>query len=258
MHDDGRDNTWSVSRGTVGDLVQIAGRESLDYTGFDAVTLCTPSGMHPEQGVLAAQAGFHVVTEKPMGIALEPVDRMIRACDEHGVRLFTVLQNRLNPTVALLLLTIGIYGLFVEFTSPGFGVPGVAGAIALLLGLYALHLLPVNWVGVGLLLFGAALMIAEVFMPSFGVLGVGGIVAFVAGALLLFDRDIPGFGVPLALIFGLAASSAAVVLLGGGMALRAPSPGPPSSSPSPLCGGVTSTTTRESTCSTWSGSMFIV
>ncbi len=70
--------------------------------GFDAVVLCTPSGMHPDQGVLAAQGGFHVVTEKPMGIALEPVDRMIRACDEHGVRLFTVLQNRLNPTVALL------------------------------------------------------------------------------------------------------------------------------------------------------------
>jgi membrane-bound serine protease (ClpP class) len=66
-----------------------------------------------------------------------------------------------------------------------------------------------------------ALLAAEAMSPSFGVLGVGGIVAFVAGGLLLFDRDIPGFGVPLALIFGLAASSAAVVLLGGGMALRA-------------------------------------
>jgi membrane-bound serine protease (ClpP class) len=100
-----------------------------------------------------------------------------------------------NPTVALLLLTIGIYGLFVEFTSPGFGVPGVAGAIALLLGLYALHLLPVNWVGVGLLLFGAALMIAEVFMPSFGVLGVGGIVAFVFGGLMLIEPGVPGYGI---------------------------------------------------------------
>lgn len=77
-------------------------RKMLAAGGFDAVALCTPSGMHPEQGVLAAQAGFHVVTEKPMGIALEPVDRLIRACDEHGVRLFTVLQNRLNPTIALL------------------------------------------------------------------------------------------------------------------------------------------------------------
>jgi UDP-N-acetyl-2-amino-2-deoxyglucuronate dehydrogenase len=77
-------------------------RKMLEAGGFDAVVLCTPSGMHPDQGVMAAQAGFHVVTEKPMGIALEPVDRLIRACDEHGVRLFTVLQNRLNPTIALL------------------------------------------------------------------------------------------------------------------------------------------------------------
>jgi membrane-bound serine protease (ClpP class) len=66
-----------------------------------------------------------------------------------------------------------------------------------------------------------ALFAAEILTPAFGVLGVGGVIAFIAGGLLLFDRDIPGFGIPLALIFGLAASSAAVVLLGGGMALRA-------------------------------------
>jgi membrane-bound serine protease (ClpP class) len=66
-----------------------------------------------------------------------------------------------------------------------------------------------------------ALLAAELLSPSFGVLGVGGIVAFIAGGLLLFDRDIPGFGVPLALLLGLAASSALVVLLGGGMALKA-------------------------------------
>jgi membrane-bound serine protease (ClpP class) len=95
------------------------------------------------------------------------------------------------------------------------------GAICLLLALFALQMLPVNYVGLGLILLGMALLAAEVMSPSFGVLGVGGVVAFVAGGLLLFDRDIPGFGVPLALIFGLAATSAAVVLLGGGMALRA-------------------------------------
>jgi membrane-bound serine protease (ClpP class) len=108
-----------------------------------------------------------------------------------------------------------------EFSSPGFGVPGTVGAICLLLALFALQLLPVNYAGLGLILLGMALLAAEVLTPSFGVLGVGGIVAFIAGGLLLFDRDIPGFGVPLPLIFGLAASSAVVVLLGGGMALRA-------------------------------------
>ncbi len=126
-----------------------------------------------------------------------------------------------NPSFALILMMIGIYGLMFEFSSPGFGVPGTVGAICLLLALFALQLLPVNYAGLALILLGMALLAAEVLSPSFGVLGVGGVVAFVAGGLLLFDRDIPGFGVPLALIFGLAASSAAIVLLGGGMALRA-------------------------------------
>ncbi|HEY6132656.1 MAG TPA: NfeD family protein, partial [Rubrivivax sp.] len=104
---------------------------------------------------------------------------------------------------------------------PGFGLPGTVGAICLLLALFALQLLPVNYAGLGLILLGTALLAAELLSPSFGVFGVGGIIAFIAGGLLLFDRDVPGFGVPLALILVLAASSAAVVLLGGGMALRA-------------------------------------
>jgi len=126
-----------------------------------------------------------------------------------------------NPSFALILLMIGIYGLMFEFSSPGFGLPGTLGAICLMLALFALQLLPVNYAGLGLILLGMALLAAELLTPSFGVLGVGGVVAFVAGALLLFDRDIPGFGVPLALVFGLAATSAVAVLAGGGMALRA-------------------------------------
>lgn len=70
--------------------------------GFDAVSVCTPSGLHPEHGRLAAEAGYHVVSEKPLGISLDAVDRMIQACDRNGRRLFCVLQNRLNPTVRML------------------------------------------------------------------------------------------------------------------------------------------------------------
>jgi membrane-bound serine protease (ClpP class) len=126
-----------------------------------------------------------------------------------------------HPSVALILMMIGIYGLIFEFSSPGLGVAGVTGAICLLLGLFALQLLPVNYAGLALIVLGIALLVAEVHLSAFGVLGVGGVIAFVAGAVLLFDRDVPGFGVPLPLIFGLAASSAAVVLLGAHMALRA-------------------------------------
>ena len=112
------------------------------------------------------------------------------------------------PGVALILMMIGIYGLFFEFYNPGFGVPGVVGAICLLLGLYALQQLPVNYAGLALIVLGIAFMVAEAFVPSFGILGLGGIVAFVFGAVILIDTEVPGFGIPIGLILGLALISA--------------------------------------------------
>lgn len=76
--------------------------EMLKTGGFDVVSVCTPSGLHPEHGIMAAEAGYHVVTEKPMAVNLEAADRLIETCDRLGRHLFVVLQNRLNPTVRLL------------------------------------------------------------------------------------------------------------------------------------------------------------
>ncbi len=126
-----------------------------------------------------------------------------------------------NPSFALILMTIGIYGLMFEFSSPGFGVAGVVGAICLLLAFFALQLLPINYAGLALVLLGIALLAAEVVSPTFGVLGVGGFIAFVAGGILLIDSELPGYGVPLPLVLGLGAASALFTVLGGGMALRA-------------------------------------
>src|SRR5262245_22886682 len=67
----------------------------------EAVTLCTPSGLHPQHGILAAKAGKHVICEKPMAITLAAADELVHACDEQGVHLFVVKQNRLNPSVQL-------------------------------------------------------------------------------------------------------------------------------------------------------------
>ncbi|MGL1833961.1 NfeD family protein [Rhodocyclaceae bacterium SMB388] len=126
-----------------------------------------------------------------------------------------------NPQIALIMMMIGIYGLFFEFTSPGFGVPGVAGLICILIAMYAFQLLPVNWAGVALMAVGAVLMLAEAFLPSFGVLGIGGVIAFVIGGLFLIDGDIPGFGIPLPFLIGLAIVSAGLLLAIGGFAVRA-------------------------------------
>jgi len=125
-----------------------------------------------------------------------------------------------NPMLAMALVLIGIYGLFVEFTSPGFGVPGVAGSIALLLALYAFHLLPVNWVGVALVALGALLMISELFLPSFGALGVGGLIAVVVGGLMLVDADTAAFRVSWREATALAVTSAVAIAAFGAFALK--------------------------------------
>ncbi len=125
-----------------------------------------------------------------------------------------------NPMLAMVLMVIGVYGLFVEFTTPGFGVPGTAGAIALLMALYAFHMLPVNWAGVALLALGAVLMISELFLPSFGAIGVGGFIAFVVGGLMLFDSDQPAFDVGWPFVVGLALTSAIAIAAFGAFALQ--------------------------------------
>jgi len=135
-------------------------------------------------------------------------------------------RNRLlavitEPTVAYLLLLVGLYGLVFEGFNPGVLFPGVTGAVCLLLALYALQVLPVNYAGVALIVLGVALMAAEFAMPTFGSLGIGGVAALVAGSLILFDTDVPGFGVSGQLIAGIALASAAAFMTLAWLAMRA-------------------------------------
>jgi membrane-bound serine protease (ClpP class) len=116
-----------------------------------------------------------------------------------------------HPSIALILLTVGFYALIYEFMNPGMVLPGVVGAIALLIGMYALQLLPTNYAGLGLIVLGLGFIVAEAFLPAFGALGVGGIIAFVIGAMMLIDTEVPAFGVPPSLIATLAVTSALFV-----------------------------------------------
>jgi membrane-bound serine protease (ClpP class) len=126
-----------------------------------------------------------------------------------------------NPSIAYLLLLVGIYGLIFEGYNPGAIVPGVVGAICLLLAAYALQLLPVNYAGLGLIALGVVLMIAELFAPSFGALGIGGIIAFVIGSVILIDTDVPGFRISLSLIFSMAIAGAVLVFAILAVAIKA-------------------------------------
>jgi len=112
-----------------------------------------------------------------------------------------------HPSIALILLTVGFYGLVFEVMNPGMVLPGVVGAIAILIGMYALQLLPTNYAGLALVLLGLSFIVAEAFVPAYGSLGIGGVIAFVVGALMLIETDVPGFGVPWPLIATLAVTS---------------------------------------------------
>jgi len=132
-----------------------------------------------------------------------------------------VLSVITNPSIAYIMILVGIYALIFEFMNPGMVLPGVVGAICLLLALYAFHLLPVNYAGLALILLGIAFMVAEAFLPAFGSLGVGGLIAFVIGSVILIDDTaLPGFEIPYALIGGVAAASAAFVFFIVGVAIR--------------------------------------
>jgi len=126
-----------------------------------------------------------------------------------------------DPNVAYILMIVGIYGIIFEFYHPGLVVPGTVGAISLLLALYAFNVLPINYVGLGLILLGTALMVAEAFVPSFGALGIGGVAAFVVGSVMLMDADVPGFHVYMPLIAAIATVSAGLFVFVGVMLMRA-------------------------------------
>lgn len=126
-----------------------------------------------------------------------------------------------NPSVAYILLIIGVYGLFFEFMNPGFVMPGVAGVIALLLALYAFQLLPIDYAGLALIFAGLGFIIAEIFFPTFGALGIGGAIAFLAGSIMLLKPGTVGFSLPIQIIIGMTLISALFFLGIVGVAIRA-------------------------------------
>ncbi len=126
-----------------------------------------------------------------------------------------------DPGTAYILMLLGIYGLIYEFSNPGMFLPGVVGAICLLLGLFALQLMPISYAGLGLMILGIVLMVAEAFVPSFGALGLGGLTAFVIGSVMLIDTDLPGYGIPWALIVPMAVASGLFSFFVVGMAIKA-------------------------------------
>jgi membrane-bound serine protease (ClpP class) len=134
--------------------------------------------------------------------------RIVRAHPDWRTQLLAVITN---PTVAYGLMVIGIWGLLLEGYNPGAVLPGVVGAVCLLVALFAFQILSVNYAGLALVAVGVGLIVAEFFYPAYGSLGIGGLIAFVVGSLILFDSDIPGLQVARPLIGAFATAGALTI-----------------------------------------------
>jgi len=197
----GRNADWAES--AVREAVSITSDEALERGVIDLVADSLGSLLEQIDGrrITLASGEVELATR---GLPSERIEPDWRS------ELLAVITS---PTIAYLLLLIGVYGLILEGYNPGAILPGVVGAICLLVALYALQMLPVNYAGLGLIVLGVILMIAEVMAPSFGALGFGGIIAIVIGSVILIDTDAPGFAVSRPLI-GSIAAVASLGLLG--------------------------------------------
>jgi len=207
MH--GRNAEWAER--AVREAVSLSAAEALRLKVIDLVADDIPALLKALDARALSVAG----TQRRLATAAAPVETY---APDWRTRLLSVITD---PSVAYVLLLLGVYAIFFELTNPGLVLPGVVGAICVLIALYAFQLLPVNYAGLALILLGLAFIAGEMFFPAYGSLGIGGVIAFVIGSVILIDTDVPGYGIPYALIGGFAAASAALLLLALGMLLKA-------------------------------------
>ncbi|MDX1581766.1 MAG: NfeD family protein, partial [Alphaproteobacteria bacterium] len=205
----GRNADWAEK--AVREAASLAASAALEQNVIDLMADDVP-------GLLAAIDG-RVITiggqERTLatdGLIVEEVEKSWR------IKLLEIITD---PNLALILMMIGVYGLILEFYNPGTMVAGTIGAICLLLALYSLNVLPVNYAGLALIGLGLALMVAEAFAPSFGILGLGGGAAFVLGATMLMDTNAPGFQLAWSTIIGTAVLGGGILILIVYIAVRA-------------------------------------
>ncbi|HZE60794.1 MAG TPA: nodulation protein NfeD [Burkholderiales bacterium] len=201
----GRNADWAEQ--AVREAVSLPADEARKLKVIDYVAADVPALLTQLEGKTVDKHVLHVA-----GAAIEEVQ------SDWRTKFLAVITN---PSVAYLLILLGAYGLLFEFMNPGLVMPGVVGVIALLIAAYALHLLPVNYAGLALMLLGIGFMVAEAFFPAYGSLGIGGLVAFVIGSIMLIEeKNLPGLAIPLSLIAGVAAGSAGFLIFVMGMLVK--------------------------------------
>lgn len=196
-----RDRNAGWAEQAVKESVSLSAPEALHLHVIDLIAPNVPDLLHQVNGRIVTVQGHPVRldTQNARIVTYEP---------DWRTRFLSAITQ---PELAYFLLMIGFFGLIVEFTHPGFMLPGVLGGVCLLLALYAFNLLPVNYAGLALILLGFAFIIGEAFLPS-GILGVGGLAAFVFGAIILINATAEGGHISLGLIVPLTLSLSALIL----------------------------------------------
>jgi membrane-bound serine protease (ClpP class) len=209
-----------TKRGRNTELAETAVRESKSFTEREAldqhlIDLVAPN----EQALLAALDGRVVTrfdgtsqTLHTAGATIEVYERSLRE---------KIISAIADPNIALILMVIGALGIYVEFSSPGLIAPGVLGSILVLLGLSALSVLPINWLGAALMLLAFTLFILEVKFTSHGILAVGGAVCMVLGAVMLINTPAPEMRIHWSTAIGLALPFSAITVFLLSLAWRA-------------------------------------
>jgi membrane-bound serine protease (ClpP class) len=195
----GRNAEWAVR--AVREAVSLSATEALDLKVIEFVAIDLSDLLRQLDGhEIMFNSEVHVISSGDMIITMiEPTWRY---------RLLAVISD---PNVAYFLLLLGFYGLIYELANPGAFLPGIAGAIFLLMAFYAFQILPVNYSGLALMLLGIIFLVSEALIPSFGALGIGGIVAFGVGSLILIDDE--NLRISLPVIIGTTGTSAVFILL---------------------------------------------
>jgi len=206
-------------RGRNAEWAERAVREAVSLSASEALQLKVVDILAADLADLLKQLNGRSIRMDGRAIVLDTTHAMIeKVAPDWRSRLLAVIGD---PSIAYILMLLGIYGLIYEFANPGMLFPGVVGGICLLLGLFALQVMPISYAGLALMLLGIVLMISEAFVPSFGTLGLGGIAAFIIGSVMLIDTDLPGYGLPWMLIVPVAVVSALFSFFVASMALRA-------------------------------------
>ena len=194
----GRNAEWAER--AVREAVNLTATEALEMNVIDVIAEDVRDLLEQIDG-REVKMEIGTQTLKTAGASLEVIEPDWR---------YELLSIITDPNIAYILMMIGIYGLIFEMANPGYILPGVVGAICLVLALYAFQVLPINYAGLALILLGVTFMIAEAFVPSFGALGFGGVVAFAVGSVILLDEE--NLSVSLPLIGGTALISAVFFL----------------------------------------------